>query len=386
MKNILYIAPYYQADGWGYASLSYLYAIKSACDKLGYKLYTKDVQLSDAPRLKPPASVLELETYSKISSIDTVIQKCLPQALAIDKQYRNIGISVFETHNLQHSSIKYPLSQLDHLMVPSSIEKTDLEEAGVSCKISHISQPIDCDEIDAFKDEYADYDILNMREKYKDYVKFYFMGADIYRKNIKNLIIAFSTEFTSKDKAVLVIKTDPMDKNSSRKYIENIKQYLNKHNKYRKNITDHLIFIPENIDRKAILSIHNNCDIFVCASRGEAFCRPLAEAMRFGNTPMAVENTGPIDFVSDKYGYIIKAQPEQVIYNTNNEILEYESEFEYWMEPSIFNIRRSLRRAYSEYMDRSYNDKIGRKNEIIEVSQGFHYNSIGERICTLGIL
>lgn len=386
MKNILYIAPYNQADGWGYASLSYLYAIRSACNKLGYKLYIKDVQLSDAPRNKSPDNILELETFSKIPHVDTIIQKCLPQAFAIDKQYKNIGISVFETHNLQHSSIKYPLSQLDHLMVPSRVEKNDLEQAGVSCPISSISQPIDCAEIDSFKEEYADYDMLNMRGKYKNYIKFYFMGADIYRKNIRNLIIAFSTEFTAKDRAVLVIKTDPMDKNTSRKYIEEIKQYLAKHNKYRTNITDHLIFIPENIDRKAILSIHNNCDIFVCASRGEAFCRPLAEGMRFGNIPMAVDSTGPTDFVDNDYGYIIKAQPEQVIFNPNNKLLEYESEFEYWMEPSIFNIRLSLRQAYEDHISKKEDERTSIRNKIIEVSQNFHYDNIGERICTLEIL
>jgi glycosyltransferase involved in cell wall biosynthesis len=383
MKNILYIAPYRQADGWGHASMGYLNSLIYACNELNYNLKLHPVYFSNYLNKDIPEYVRGLE-MEEIYDFDIVIQKSLPQAIYIDSRYKNIGISVFEANSFKNNyGMTQPLNQLDVLLVPSMIEKMALETSGVRSNIQTISQPIPCEEIDAFKDIIKNdtQDFLGLNTRYSDYLKFYFIGTSINRKNIINLVKAFKSEVKDYEKVLLVIKTSEIS--NKEQYIKSIERELSSL-RYHSSLKDNVMIITDELSRYDLLKIHHYCDIFICASKGEAFCRPLAEAMRFGNIPICVHNTGPTDYVNKDNGYVIKAVEEQIYYN-GNYVLENDSEYEVYMNPSILEIKRTIRSVIEDFA--FHKNIIKEKSSLsLKTTDQFTYESIGKKLCSLGIM
>ena len=316
------------------------------------------------------------------------IQKALPQAICPVYPYKNIGLCVFEQRNLAHSSyIKQVFSRMDSLWVPSKIEKEELIKAGIQSTYN-ISQPIDCDEIDSLVGplEKNKFDLLKLNSKYKNYTKFYFIGAFTTRKNIMNLIIAFSHEFKANDKAILIIKTDHMSTQQRDMVIKNIKEVLLS-SKYNKELRDNIIIITDRMDRKQLLALHYSCDAFVCASKGEAFCRPLAESIRIGKYPIAVDGTGAGELIDTNVGgMLIPSHLEYVEPNPANVSLDHECELEQWCEPSMIDMRKVLRQTHSYLSGLSSDERTDLSMSLKNYANKFSIQSIGDNICSLDIM
>ncbi len=387
MKNILYVAPYKQTDGWGNASKQYLKSIAYACKKMGYNLQVKPIYLSNNIDFTPDPSIAEYEN-NRLRSIDTIIQKALPQAICPIYPYKNIAICVFEQMNLGHSSyIKQVFNRMDFVLVPSRLEKETIQPI-ISTPVGDISQPIDLEEINSLSDDIDanPMDIISLNSKYKDYIKFYFVGSFVPRKNIINLILAFNNEFQDREKALLVIKTDKLDAQRKEIIINDLKATLSR-NKHRNSITKNLVLITDNLDRQTLIRLHKACDIFVCPSKGEAFCRPLAESLALGKVPMAVEYTGASELIDPSIsGFIIPSRLEMSEANPNNISLNHECELEYCSEPTILDIRKKLREAYNYYRNLSDDHKSDLSNRIKTYSNRFSIENIGEKLCSLDIM
>jgi len=383
MKNILYIAPYRQKDGWGQAAYNYLQSIIYAKEKLGYSLkiapvyFTGQVWESLKTKQKDELSHLSSFENANIDKFDTIIQKGLPESLWYNNNTNNIAITVLETQNLQHTKNKHILNKFNHILVPSTVEKTTLQKAGVITNIQNILEPIDTQEID----NYIQKNHELPRNKYANYVKFYFIGEFVPRKNIIDLMIAFSLAFKSSDKTVLFIKT------SSSANIEQLNTTLKerfdslKHGSLNHNI----VFLNKRLPREELLNLHNVSDIFICPSQGEAFCIPLAEGMRFGNVPIVVENTGPVSFVNDANGYIIPAKPEICLSDDGSATLDTYSSNETWMHPTIYDIVQVLRKARLDLLS-NRDLMLSKKQKARETTEAFTYQAIGEKICSLEIM
>jgi glycosyltransferase involved in cell wall biosynthesis len=388
MKNILYVGPYKQNDGWGYAARDYLKSISYACQKLGYNLKASPIYLSGNIDNNIPEDIKDHEKTIISGKFDTIIQKALPQAICPIYPYKNIALCVFEQRNLGHSSyIKQVFGRMDGVWVPSKIEKDELIKAGIQ-STHNISQPIDCDEIDSSIAliEKEKFDLLKLNSKYKNHTKFYFVGSFTTRKNIMNLIIAFSNEFKINDKAILIIKTDHMSQQQREMIIKNIKDILSS-SKYNKELRDNVILITDRMDRNQLLALHYSCDSFVCPSRGEAFCRPLAESIRIGKYPIAVNGTGSSELIDTNIGgLIIPSHLEYVEPNPSNVSLDHECELEQWCEPSMVNIRKTLRKTHSYLSELNNTEKADLSMKLKNYANKFSIQSIGDNICSLDIM
>jgi glycosyltransferase involved in cell wall biosynthesis len=383
MKNILYIAPYRQKDGWGQAAYNYLQSIIYASQKLGYNLKIAPVyftgQVWESLKTKPTddfSHLTDLEN-ANINQFDTIIQKGLPESLWYNQGTNNIAITVLETQNLQHTRNKHILNKFNHLLVPSSIEKQTLQKAGVITHIENILEPINTIEID----NYIQKNHIIPKNKYSSYVKFYFIGEFVPRKNIIDLMIAFSLAFKSTDKVVLFIKT------SSSVNIEKMNLVLKERFESLKHgmLNHNIIFLNRRLPRDELLNLHNVSDIFICPSKGEAFCIPLAEAMRFGNIPIAVENTSPTSFVNENNGYIIPAKQEICLGDDGSATLDTYSSNETWMHPTIYDIIQILKQSREDLLNNQELMLI-KKQKARESTEAFTYQSIGEKICSLEIM
>lgn len=382
-KNILYIAPYRQKDGWGQAAFNYLKSIIIASNKLGYGLKIAPVYFTGQvwEALKSNSKIQhnpELEKYenAQIDSFDIIIQKGLPESLCYTPGYNNIALTVLETQSMKHTSNKFVLNRFDSILVPSAVEKTTLEQAGVKTNTYSIQEPIDCAEIDSYM---SSKDPIST--KYNHYVKFYFIGEFVERKNVIDLITAFSLAFKKTEKVVLFLKTSA---SVSTEYIQSILR--DKFSSLKgAELNPNIVIINKRLPREELLNLHLLGDIFVCPSKGEAFCIPLAEAMRFGNIPMVVENTGPSSYVNNENGYIIPARPDVCLSDNGSGNLDTYNFNETYMVPTLLDLISSLRQAREEFVGNS--DLLKKKKVLaFETTQDFTFEAIGDKICSLGIM
>lgn len=372
--NILFVGPYRQKDGWAMATRSY---IKSLATR-HKNITTRPLYLSTPDDNFTDAQILEYES-SQYDHYDIVIQKTLPHCLFYNGSYKkNIGLFELETNNLINSECISNINRMDEIWVPSSFEQNCLIKSGVTKPIKVISQALDTEFIDSNRN-YK----ININPIVDNMFKFYFIGEYNDRKNIRDLIIAFNLAFDHTEPVCLVIKTSipGMQPSQSLSKIEadinQIKKTLANKSKYKKEI-----IITDNIPYKDIIGLHNACDCFVAPSYGEAFCRPAAEALVLGKTPIVNKNTGMKDYITEENGFLVKSTKTPVIVTNrplSNDFDIYNAD-EYWYKIDIYDLIEKMKLAYSMHSkkDKALNDK---KEAGIASLANFSYTEIGAKLC-----
>lgn len=372
--NTLFVGPYRQKDGWGFATQAYIKAIATKHQNLTTRpiyLSTPDLSFDDK----------EIISYENnfYDNYDVVIQKTLPHCLFLNKSYtKNIGLFVLETNNISQSSCIYNINTMDEIWVPSKIEQQCLMKSGVTKPIKIISQPLDTKFIESHK-EYR----LEMNPIINNMFKFYFIGENIYRKNIKDLIIAFNLAFDYAEPVCLIIKTNTGSSNRNEyhkafeKQIDEVKQSLGISKKYKKEIliTDHLSY-------KDLIGLHNSCDCFIAPSYGEAFCRPAAEALVLGKTPIVNQNTGMKDYIDNTNGFLVKSYKTPVIQNSRTLSSDFDiyNANEYWYQIDIYDLIDKMKEVYNMSL-KNTKELLEKKQNGISSLNNFSYENIGSKLC-----
>lgn len=129
--------------------------------------------------------------------------------------------------------------------------------------------------------------ILNkMRNKFK----FLFVGRIDVRKNIDELMKAFTEEFGKNPNVVLILKV----------YSPNYTVPLwIKNKKPSKNI----VWFPDKISDMSLL--YRACDAYVTADLGEAWSAPTQEAMLCGLPSIAPRHSGHLDYMNDDNSWLV---------------------------------------------------------------------------------
>lgn len=372
--NILFVGPYRQNDGWGLAAQSYIKALSTT----GHNITTRPVFLAGSDMGLEDSKILEYEN-SFYDSYDMVIQKTLPHCLFLNKKLnKNIGLFVIENNDISNSIAVNSINSMDEIWVPSEQEKKCLLKSGINKPIKVISQPIDTKFI-----KQNMHHKLDLHPLVKKTFKFYFIGEYIERKNIKDLITAFHIAFSIDQQVSLIIKTSvpgrsPQEsKEIIEKDIQEIKKKLNISGKYKKEIV-----ITDRLSYQDIIGLHNACDCFIAPSYGESFCRPAAEALCLGKVPIVTDNTGMIDFVNNKNGYVVQSHRTPVIMNhrTLSSDFDMQTANEYWYQINIYDLIDKMRASYTMYKQdrKSFENKqqIG-----IDSIEQFSYSNIGTKLC-----
>lgn len=371
--NALFIGPYRQNDGWGYATRDY---IKALLTNPEYNLTTQPVYLSSHDKNFDDEQIRTAE-QTRFDHYDILIQKTLPECFFPNRNYKyNIGMTVLETNNFVGSNIVNIMNRMDQIWVPSNQEKETLKKSGVSCVIKNISQPIDVDYIQSLQNHK-----LNLNPILDNLFKFYFIGDYCHRKNLLDLVKAFHLAFSYEDRVCLVIKSSKQGyrPNAARQLIEadidNVKKSLNISNKYKKEI-----IITENLSYKDLIGLHNACDCFVMPSYGEAFCRPAAEALICGKTPLINMNTGTKDFINEENGFHIKSYATPVISPERTLSIDFDMHTanETWYQVDINDLVHQLRTIFE--MRSSEELKQKQEHGKTQANQ-FSYSNIGKKLC-----
>lgn len=369
--NVLFVGPYRQNDGWGYASRDYIRAIASNSN---INLTTRPLYLAYGNTDTEFNDKQIIEYESRVfDKYDMIIQKALPQYLFYDGRFKkNIGLFTLEISDLKNTKILENINRMDEIWVPSEIEKNSLIKSGVYKTVRAIGQPIDIDSLKPTA-------IMNFENTPKDAFKFYSIFENNERKNLEDLLIAFSLAFNHNDNVALIIKTTG-NISQLNAYSQQIKRKLNINRAYKNEV-----FVTSRISYQDVINFHYSCDCFVSSSYGEAFCRPAAEALCLGKNPIVNKNTGMKDYINDSNGFLVNSYKCPVILDQNpiagNN--DYYNANQHWYKIDMYDLIAKMQQAY--LMFKKDKKEWQKKSELgISSSNIFRYENIGNKLCIMG--
>lgn len=375
--NLLFIGPYKGSDGWSEASKAYLKALATIPD---INLAARPVYLGQSISREQDPALVEYE-YKQLDNIDCVIQKTLPHQFCKLGKFPHIGLTVFETLNLKHHAWMQCCNIVDKIFTPYFHPQTYSleEECPFLEKIHNIGQPVD---LEIFKTEREPLPELN-----DGMFNFYFIGENITRKNILDLVLAFHTEFAAEEPVRLVIKTSQQGLSPQQlsqvlnEKITRLKERLRLYSDLKYYKQD--ILITEYLPAELLYRLHKSCHCFVMPSHGEAFCRPMVEAMGFGNQVIVTGKTSMSQFLPNQHTR--KIENDKYTHETtfthiesylrpveckDPPISDLYTGREYWQQPNIQHLQSKMRAAYN----------LGINYKIQYDMSGFSYEAVGKRM------
>lgn len=370
--NSLFIGPYRQDDGWGMSARDYIKSIATQRPNITTRpfFYTgQSVQISD--------DIAQYEK-TKYDKYDVIYQELLPHNMSINNAAKkNVGIFNMEITNLENSVCQDILNNLDLICVPSKQEAKSLKESGIKPKVKVISGALDLD----FLKNNIDHKI-NMQKSIARTFKFYYIGEFVERKNLADVVTAFNLAFRDNENVSLIIKTSVPGANPQ----EGQKMVKNALQQHKKTLnfgpTRDEFVITDRLSDQDLIGLHNACDCFVMPSLGEAYCRPAAEALVLGKTPIVTDHTGMTDFVNKNNGFIISSQKTPVITGsrTLSEAFDIYNANSYWYRPNVYVLRDHMMQVFE--MSKKDKKTLEEKRQLGRDSMDqFSYETIGKKIC-----
>lgn len=240
-----------------------------------------------------------------------------------------IGHCEFEGTEAPEIWVRY-CNMMDELWVPTEWDRKKFVKAGVNVPIYVIPQGIDPD--------YFHPDFAPMRTDAKENFKFLVNAAWFPRKNLRNLILAFSSEFRRGDDACLIVKTLHMGLSREIKIeVEDIPS--DKDSAY--------IYVKEQlIEDYKMASLYTMADCFVLPTRGEAWGLPLFEALACGVPVITTGYGAPNETLRDD-----KGKPLPGVHFIDYTEVVSGSPYVYladkkWAEPNLAQLQQKMRYVF----------------------------------------
>jgi hypothetical protein len=259
---------------------------------------------------------------------------------------------------------------MDEAWVSSRYEKTNSVNSGVNIPIKVFKN---CIEFDKYQNVQSDATIKEL----KDGFNFCLFGEFNNRKNISALLRAYHSEFHYSENVNLFLKlNDPgvdaqSSLNKAKELNESVKHNIKIRRKYKE------VFIMTGyLNHNDYLSIMSQCHCLVAPSFGEACCIPILEAHALGLEVIYTSNTGMFDYGSDAYSYQVSSN-EVPCYAMTNSLPELYSSLDSWEQIDINHLRKTMRKIYNRYLERSDSDKLHIKTEIKKYAQKYDIKTVG---------
>ncbi|MFC5528234.1 glycosyltransferase [Cohnella yongneupensis] len=173
-----------------------------------------------------------------------------------------------------------------------------------------------------------------------------------HRKNPETLLRAFWEEFSPKDNATLVIKTNGYAPGENENWIkQRILRYKSSLPIRKK--TAKLAVIARRMNSGQMKQLYNRGDVYVLPTRGEGVGLPFLEAMSSGLPVIATAWGGQMDFLNSRNSFLIpyKLKNPAASMNSRHSISRsFRSLFaepgQQWAEVDVRSLRRIMRAAY----------------------------------------
>ncbi|HLH97594.1 MAG TPA: glycosyltransferase [Xanthobacteraceae bacterium] len=158
------------------------------------------------------------------------------------------------------------------------------------------------------------------------------------RKNIANILRAFTLFQLNKPGAVLVLKLIVDNDNHP---LETALSLIEQHCA-AEDCAKTILVITEEMPTDRLASLYRLADFYICASRCEGVGMPLLEAMGYGAIPIAVDNTAMADYINEQNAFVISSKSELAPPDSNSSL----NPDLHWYDAGVTSISLALENAY----------------------------------------
>jgi len=364
--KILVAGPYRDGTGYSKALREYIMALITA----GADVVCRPIKMSNGSTDIEP--IIVASENKNLNNVDVFFQCNLPHTFERKEGILNVGSFFWETSHFRHSNWARKMDLIDIIIVPTSSNVTACEQSGVeSSKINKINVPCD---ISKYNKDYGKID----SDLFKNKFIFYTIGEFRKRKNFEDLLKAYYTFFTSRDNVLLVIKSsasgsDEQQLNAISSFVDTVRKSCTSGPKY---LFPKVVVIPGTIPEEKINRIHNSCDVFVTASKGEGWCLPAFDAMAFGNHVIAPDHTAFREYDCVKVPSVMVNVDE----NTKG-ISDLYCGDEYWYQCDVNYLGCLMKKMYGDYEDGTLTHRS--REQINNYLNTYSYATIGDKLIKL---
>ncbi len=351
MPNILVLAPYREPTGYGEASRRYIKALIST----GSNIACRPIAMS-GNNLEPDEAISKTEK-NNIDKPDAVLEICPPYMF---EKFREptFGLFFTETDPLP-DSWAIQCSNLDGIINPS-VAQQDWCNHNINYQVKDYVVNVPANNKDFYEKAYD-------KPKWMsgETFKFYSIGEDTERKNLRGIIKSYFSAFSPEDPVELIIKTN---KNIE---VDEIASKCNI-NQFPK-----VTIVYKRLSELELAALHKNSNCFVQASYSEGYSIPCFDALFFGKTPIAPDSSGYREFLNQNNSYLVDCREENC-YNGGDIHKELFECNKVWFSPNLRTISKNMFSAFNNMenrramcgnrfvgYDKFADDYIGRK--LIEV-------------------
>lgn len=331
IKGIKYIAPLFDADGYGQAARGYVLALH----QLGVPITLSPVSFAQKkPDLGEDGKIL-YSLVNKDIDYNIVVTHLTPNFLPqkTESGKFNVSYSVWETDRLPKDWAELINDNADLALVGSSFNVKVYMDSGVEVPVRVVPHGINLEEFDNVKP----YRIKGVKP---DAYKFYFINQFTERKHPLALLKAYWHAFSNGENVALVLKTyrtnySAQDHDALRTILKRAKQSMPLENH------PPIYLIPNMLSRAEILGLHKACDCFISLDRGEGFGLSGFEAGA-SSKPIIVTNFGGVtEYANDDTSYSVDYFMTPV-FNMSG----WYSGDQMWAEPNLETAVKYMRHLY----------------------------------------
>lgn len=380
-------------DGTGYAHGAISTVL--ACEAAGIPVVCRPITLT-GPNGDAHGVLAPMEGRS-LDGVTAVIEYSLPHTFEWKAGVTNIGMFTWETTHFRSSSWASHCNMMDRIWVHNLQTARAARRSGVTTPL--VTVPIAIDMRRFAERPKPLNDFVGGGQKR---CVFYTIAESSRRKNLPGLIRAFYLAFSERDRVVLAIKTHVPGKSPIQaqqeiaKMVEDIKGSI------------HIYSDPSRYPPVAILTgywpeatvdrFHATGDVFVSASRGEAWCIPAVDAMAWGN-PLIVPNWGAFPEISgmgqcsslsdyddtwtkherSPVGWIVNGQLCPCFGQTGLNDLYTGAEL--WFDVDLSVLAKSMQEAYDEWVSGHIRSQYSAS--CMDIASRFDLPKVGHRIRSL---
>lgn len=347
--RVVWKGPVQKASGLGIASREYAKALK----RQGV-----DVRVG--------ASEKSSYRDEKTKKRNVLIYHHLPTTINFEKERKQFDLiilnTVWETTRIPKSWMRV-MNKFDAVLVPSIQNKQAMRNSGVKVPVFLVPHGVHT----------SKYNPVNKKlplQQAKGRFVFVSVFGFQHRKNPETLLRAYWEQFSSTDKALLVIKTNGYAPSEDEAWIKNRVSRYKKQLGLRKS-TAPVVILGRRLNDKQMTGIYTLGHAFVLPTRGEGVGLPFLESLASGVPVITTGWGGHMDFLTKKNSFFVsyKLRNPAGSMNQKSAISRrfrqlFAEKGQQWAEPDISSLKHQMRSAYNQPLLCKQKGRQGRKDSL----------------------
>jgi|GEM_PF-3112814 len=358
--NVLYIAPYRQADEWGVTSRGFLKILKNLNSEDQIKLVSRPIWFSGSIADTKDLEEFEDIESNSLESKDILIQYGLPDHLVYRGDFKkNIAITSVDCE-IEETDWVVHLNLFDQVIVFSEHEKEILIKSGVKTEIFAFTFP-------PFYFGYLVEEKIDLKLNNK--TKFYANAPLDDKSGFRETITAYLSSFNILDDVILVLFSN--DSDEIKKEIDKAKFGLGM---YADDSMYPNIAIVNASSTEIMNWAHENLDCYIDVSYNGRVSQNVLKAISKDNLVIVLDTFSNI--ISKDYPLSVESYSDTCCYLSRPINFLYTGDSE-WKKPLVKSLSASMRRASSEDLEVISQDLMALKNKLFSLP----YKKTKEALC-----